>query len=674
MVPGAGFAQDGFCVSTNQSGTISIFSTRPYSALYTATGFNGSYNQVGVTDTSIISNTIFFNNFNGNTEVHWFYFVFDTGLNSDTLSNILLTVDQANSNGIAILNWNKPFSENFEPLDPTMGFRVFREFPSGIWTQINEVSFNETQYRDTIEICSDTINYRIDFLNRSIDGLEFCTSKSNIAGDNFNNNLPPDIPEILWVEVDAASGFAKINWNRPPQGDVQGYVIVENVGGFSVAIDTIWDDLVTEYLDLNSDPSTQVYTYGIAAFDTCINPITNFFYISPPTALLDMQHTILLESEYFGCELRIDFKWNKYDNWPGGVGKYELYERKNNGPYQLLQLFGASDTSFTKTNLSANDEYCYFIKAIDVSGLRHSFSNIICQSTDYPKQPDVIYLSSVKADFADNNAQVISLYVSDEPGIDIQGFIFEGSYPETAGYIDIGSVAYSGQSLISFKDTSNHQNSENFYRVQVIDGCGIRNNLSNQINNINLSLITDNEEARNTLLWNSAFGREGDITGYRLYRLQNATGNIGSIVYEAGSSENFYEDDLADFWQEDGEYCYAVQTIETNNPYIQDSSWSNMACGTIKARVWVPNGFIINGSVPTFNPVFAYADLSNYQMLIFDRSGTLLYSTIDQNAGWDGTYKGSTVEQGAYVYLIEFNNGDGQLITLKGTVTVFGGG
>ena len=39
---------------------------------------------------------------------------------------------------------------------------------------------------------------------------------------------------------------------------------------------------------------------------------------------------------------------------------------------------------------------------------------------------------------------------------------------------------------------------------------------------------------------------------------------------------------------------------------------------------------------------------------IFDRQGTLLWETDDITQGWDGKYKGEFVQQGAYVYLVEY--------------------
>jgi gliding motility-associated-like protein len=54
---------------------------------------------------------------------------------------------------------------------------------------------------------------------------------------------------------------------------------------------------------------------------------------------------------------------------------------------------------------------------------------------------------------------------------------------------------------------------------------------------------------------------------------------------------------------------------------------------------------------------------------IYNRYGQLVYeSKAYQNRPWDGSFKGSAVPNGGYVYLIQLNNNIKE--TIKGTVLV----
>lgn len=600
------------------------------------------------------------------TNSTWFYF-FDSNDNSysDTLSNIVLDVDPMNGGGIANLSWNHPFSNSFQ-IPSNSYYRVMREYPVGIWNQIAQLDVAVNSYLDTITICDAFLNYRID--------LELgsgCNFISNIAGDFFNNNTPPDIPVILQVSVDTSAGFTSITWQVPPQNDVQGYVIVQNINGFSVAIDTVWNSTDTYYVDTQSNINAEIYSYGIAAFDSCLNPNSNppFFYISPPTALDDFQNSILLQNEYFGCDQYTELFWNKYTNWPEGVLKYEIYASQDGGPYQLLDELPANDTSYIHEELDPFSMYCYLVKAIDPDQSRYSLSNILCQEVVYPGLPDVVYVSSTQVDSAENVS--VEFFIDSQGDIDIEGFNIQALYPTNFNYLNIGYIAYDGQPNYSFIDENTPADDASiYYRLQVIDGCGNSNFISNEINTIFLKAITDDENAINTIVWNEATGRAGYISEYKLFRSHDE--GLAELIYSAGPDELYYQDDLSEEWEKEGDYCYFVKSVELNNFYGDfNESQSNEYCTLIEPRVWIPNSFIVNGDVPTFTPVFAYAGVKEYKMSILNRWGDVLYETQDVYYGWNGYFKGNPVMQGVYIYVIELEDGFGKLISETGTVTVF---
>jgi gliding motility-associated-like protein len=78
--------------------------------------------------------------------------------------------------------------------------------------------------------------------------------------------------------------------------------------------------------------------------------------------------------------------------------------------------------------------------------------------------------------------------------------------------------------------------------------------------------------------------------------------------------------------------------------------------------VYIPNTFTPNGD--GLNDVFNVKGIglqtAGYSMEIYDRWGTLIYSTKDVMKGWDGTAKGIYSENGVYVYKVKTLGANGE--------------
>jgi gliding motility-associated-like protein len=86
---------------------------------------------------------------------------------------------------------------------------------------------------------------------------------------------------------------------------------------------------------------------------------------------------------------------------------------------------------------------------------------------------------------------------------------------------------------------------------------------------------------------------------------------------------------------------------------------------------YVPNSFTPDGDGlnQIFSPIFSGPiDQTNYQMLIFNRWGEIIFETLDPNEGWNATFgpNGQACQVGTYTYVITFGttaNEEKQLIT-----------
>jgi len=83
------------------------------------------------------------------------------------------------------------------------------------------------------------------------------------------------------------------------------------------------------------------------------------------------------------------------------------------------------------------------------------------------------------------------------------------------------------------------------------------------------------------------------------------------------------------------------------------------------ANVFTPNGDGKNDVVYVHSP-----NIKSLKFSIYDQWGELLYTSLNQNDGWDGTYKGKREPVGVYVYYVEAVMIDGQLVNKKGTITL----
>ena len=87
-----------------------------------------------------------------------------------------------------------------------------------------------------------------------------------------------------------------------------------------------------------------------------------------------------------------------------------------------------------------------------------------------------------------------------------------------------------------------------------------------------------------------------------------------------------------------------------------------------------PNGGkVVNGSTDMNNDVFLpfVKGVEEFNMLIFDRWGNLIFESKDANIGWDGFDKnGKQMQSGVYVYQLTLRLSDGQRTTQMGDITL----
>lgn len=112
---------------------------------------------------------------------------------------------------------------------------------------------------------------------------------------------------------------------------------------------------------------------------------------------------------------------------------------------------------------------------------------------------------------------------------------------------------------------------------------------------------------------------------------------------------------------------YTVTVTDANGCTNKKSTEVVSKC---PASIFVPNVFSPNGDGSNELFFAVTRDVVQYQLLVYDRWGTLVFETIDTQKGWDGKFEGVDAPVDVYVFLITYTGANDVKGTVKGNVTL----
>jgi gliding motility-associated-like protein len=118
---------------------------------------------------------------------------------------------------------------------------------------------------------------------------------------------------------------------------------------------------------------------------------------------------------------------------------------------------------------------------------------------------------------------------------------------------------------------------------------------------------------------------------------------------------------------------YTVNLIVTDELGCSDTT-SYLIAFDPEYAYYVPNTFSPDGDNlnQIFRPIFSTEiDPSNFQMLIFNRWGEIIFESQDPNTGWNGSFgpNGNQCQTGTYTYIITFKDpSTNELLNISGHV------
>jgi gliding motility-associated-like protein len=135
-----------------------------------------------------------------------------------------------------------------------------------------------------------------------------------------------------------------------------------------------------------------------------------------------------------------------------------------------------------------------------------------------------------------------------------------------------------------------------------------------------------------------------DIAGYRIYYKQTTEENLSLITEINDPTVNSYKHSPGDVIAG----CYAVSAFDAKG---NEGEKSVMVCIDSCNFYEIPNVFTPNGDDINDRLIAKTSGLvEKVDFKLFNRTGLLIFSTVEPKINWDGTYKGKIVSPGVYFY------------------------
>jgi len=578
-----------------------------------------------------------------------------------TISSMFLTV--TNNVETVALNWN---AVSTPPLPSSNGngqglYQIFKEYPAGTWTQVGTTI--ETTWSENVTVCNEQVNYSVQLT----DNLP-CTSTSNIAGAVLNNPMPPSQTILDSVSIDPITQLAVVGWQPNEQLNVVSYGIEQHL---YQGTDLIWIPQIniygynnTTWSNLNSTGSAVSECYRVRARSVCGDTISGL--ASTPHC------TMFLGVEVSFCDRLATLTWTSYSGWENGVREYEILVSQDGGQEVRVGTTADSVLTFVHSDLQDLATYCYRVRAVRHGGIRvTSSSNEACGFVYVPKRPDYSYQYNVTVN---ETSDAIEQYIFVDSTAGYKGFeILRGIEPDILERVDF--IDWNPDSrYYLYNDTKARPNIRSYYYSAVgIDSCDQPADTLNMSRTIYLNAVA-NKDRTNELNWNAYEGWLGTVVAQNIWR--NYDGAL-ELIATVPPSQLTYTDDIGDFLNGEGNFCYYIQAIEGSGPFIspdfvrfQEISRSNEDCALQLPDVFVPNAFVPEGVNKEFLPITVYVDYSDYVFEVYARMGQRVFYSVNPLRGWTGLIDGNPAPQGVYAYNIRFVSSNGQVYNKSGTVTL----
>ncbi len=367
------------------------------------------------------------------------------------------------------------------------------------------------------------------------------------------------------------------------------------------------------------------YCFRLGAFDPC-NNITVYSNV--------------ICSSNFDVTPQSDLNRLTWVTSSTGVGNYAI-SKTGSAPLSAL----ATTTSLDDTNVTCGTNYCYQITSNYTNGSK-SISLEKCGTAFSSKIPVA--------------PQNVSSIVGEGGGVELAWTQDPAFVAASYNLLKSGTVLTT-LTTNTYTDASYTPGDGSCYKISYTDVCGNKSLQSPEACPIFLTgTLGDNNVI--TLSWSAYTGWQNGVDHYVVEKFNEQ----GQLLRTFTSGTTTLVDDEEDF--DNQTYVYRITAI-ANDAGIS-SSVSNTIIIIKEAILSYPTAFTPNGDGKNDDFKVFGQFTAAVEFKIFNRWGELLFITDDLDKGWDGSYKGSAMPEGTYVFRAFLTDHAGRTSERSGTVVL----
>jgi hypothetical protein len=474
---------------------------------------------------------------------------------------------------------------------------------------------------------------------------------------------PPDIPDLIRVTVDHSDNGVLIQWEPSTDTDIEFYHLYKMNPDQSFTLIFTFGPYTYEYKHMTS--GLKNLAYAVTAMDSTGNE-SNFGQ--------NVHRAVSVSSDFDLCERTNEVQWTGYEGWEGQISGYRLYGALAGEPFQFLQFVPGPPLSFSQTQVEVDTTYVYYVETTHSNGLT-SISAIDSVTSIFPEAPSYITVDYVSV----IDASTVELQFSADINGPVTSFrIMRRSNPATP-FIAVETLWNVAQATSVVQDQFPTGSESYQYMVQSLFrpvACNSPFVVSES--NTGNSILLENElvDRLLTLNWTAYSEFETGLAGYTIQR-RGGDGEFIDIETVGPNTTQWQEsiETVINGYQP-GELQYRILAL-SNEGGIGESgiSISNITTATVETKLEIPNAFTpgnpgSSGVDHEFKPLMDFGP-KVYLMMVVDRGGRKLFETTQADVGWDGRFQnGEFVNEGVYVYYIQYTDYTGLSRSLTGNVTV----
>lgn len=469
----------------------------------------------------------------------------------------------------------------------------------------------------------------------------------------------PDIPDLIRVTVDHSDGGVLIQWEASEDPDVAVYNLYKQTDDVFVFVATI-PGSVLEFKHMSG--GTENLLYAVTAVDSSGNE--SLFE-------QNVHRAVTASAEFEPCTPSNQLEWNAYVGWEGQVSGYRIYGGIQGGPLQMLGFVNASTLSYTHKGIVVDTVYAYYIETVNANG-NTSLSAIVSSGSILPKAPELLTIDYVTV----LDRMEVEVQFSADVSGQVNDFrLMKRSNPGTP-YVEVTTIWDTDVPTHVVRDQFPTFNSSFEYLLEAIyqpGECSTPIPIAQSNPGSSILLVSSVQDQLVTLSWTPYATYPDGLSGYTVQR----KGGSGEFIdiQNLGPGTNSWNETVQSVINgfQPGELQYRVLAIENQgeggDPAV---SISNIVSVEVESHLQLPTAFTpgSNDMNSQFKPVIDFAP-REYVLIIMDRTGRKMFETTDPGAGWDGRFRnGEFVQEGVYVYYVQFTDYTGLYKSLTGTVTV----